>query len=584
MLIRRLVLLLSLLSLSGVLMAPTSGEGLPPSGTLLRVTSNPRVQERPTALSDRFVVYQRSLESVDVYDRDTGTARQIAQDFQIGVAASDEHVAWQTPFSTVRFLKVWEAASGRVSFVDTARLGVFFEGLRFVGRRLFYSNGFGGSIRIWDPATGGIVELDPGCNAASWDATRAFVAWTCSFEGLVVLYDLESGAFTEIVSPPKANSRPERMALADEWVVWVVERLTPADADLLAAPLAGGPVRTLATGLRLDTTVTEFDAGGGFAAWWDRGRMQLHDFAANATITVSDSVLRRPPTVTQRYLIWLESIDEQLDALRIRDLATGLEMVDDLTDPREFRDRHVNDDSLVYFADLDNEIYLFEIDGDSDGIRDRDERRYALGNLDDPDSDGDGTLDGAEDPDGDGLGSADEIYVHGTDPTLADTDGDGLDDATELFGLGTDPLSPDTDGDSISDSADECPLDPLNDLDADGVCGSVDNCPAAANPDQSDLDADGTGDACDPDVDGDGVTNAQDACVSTEVGGLVNADGCSITQLCPCEYTWKSHGAYLSCVARATSEFGRSGLIPGAGRGGIVAAASRSCGEPAAPR
>jgi hypothetical protein len=201
------------------------------------------------------------------------------------------------------------------------------------------------------------------------------------------------------------------MALADDWVVWVVERSTPSSAaDLFAAPLAGGPVRTLATGLLRDSTVTEFDAAGGFAAWWDRGRMQLHDFAANATITVSEQgVHRRPPTVTQRYLIWLEFIEEQLDALRIRNLATGLEMVDDLTDSREFRDRYGNDDSLVFFGDPGNDIFLFEIDGDSDGIRDRDERRYALGNLDDPDSDGDGMLDGAEDPDGDGLGSADEI-------------------------------------------------------------------------------------------------------------------------------------------------------------------------------
>src|SRR5262245_18595973 len=102
MLIRRLVLLLSLSSLSVALMAP----GMPPSGTLLRVTSNPRAAEEPRALSDRFVLYQRgSLPSLNVYDRDTGTARQIAQDFQLEVAASDEHAAWLTPFETVTFLK-----------------------------------------------------------------------------------------------------------------------------------------------------------------------------------------------------------------------------------------------------------------------------------------------------------------------------------------------------------------------------------------------------------------------------------------------------------------------------------------------
>ena len=36
------------------------------------------------------------------------------------------------------------------------------------------------------------------------------------------------------------------------------------------------------------------------------------------------------------------------------------------------------------------------------------------------------------------------------------------------------------------------------DTDGDGVCDDVDNCPTVANPDQGDLDADGIGDACDP--------------------------------------------------------------------------------------
>jgi hypothetical protein len=40
-------------------------------------------------------------------------------------------------------------------------------------------------------------------------------------------------------------------------------------------------------------------------------------------------------------------------------------------------------------------------------------------------------------------------------------------------------------------------LDGLGDLDADGICGAFDNCPDNTNPEQSDTDGDGIGDACD---------------------------------------------------------------------------------------
>jgi len=45
------------------------------------------------------------------------------------------------------------------------------------------------------------------------------------------------------------------------------------------------------------------------------------------------------------------------------------------------------------------------------------------------------------------------------------------------------------------------------DLDDDGVDHESDNCPEVSNPDQADLDADDIGDACDDDMDGDGLLN-----------------------------------------------------------------------------
>jgi LAS superfamily LD-carboxypeptidase LdcB len=43
-------------------------------------------------------------------------------------------------------------------------------------------------------------------------------------------------------------------------------------------------------------------------------------------------------------------------------------------------------------------------------------------------------------------------------------------------------------------------LDPLRDEDGDGLTNDTDNCPLVANPDQSDSDANGVGDACEPEA------------------------------------------------------------------------------------
>jgi hypothetical protein len=78
------------------------------------------------------------------------------------------------------------------------------------------------------------------------------------------------------------------------------------------------------------------------------------------------------------------------------------------------------------------------------------------------------------------------------------------------------------------------------------------------------------------DSDGDGVPDAIDQCSNTPAGEIVNATGCSISQLVPASWQWRNHGAYVSAVASVADEFMAEGLISGAQKDAIVSTAARS--------
>ncbi len=119
------------------------------------------------------------------------------------------------------------------------------------------------------------------------------------------------------------------------------------------------------------------------------------------------------------------------------------------------------------------------------------------------------------DRDGDGLFDSDETAI-GTDPLDTDSDNDSVDDFAEVGGdignpLNTDgdalidALDPDDDGDGIptideianGDTDGDGIMNYLdNDDDDDGVLTINDNCPLVANPDQTDFNSNGIGDAC----------------------------------------------------------------------------------------
>ncbi len=95
----------------------------------------------------------------------------------------------------------------------------------------------------------------------------------------------------------------------------------------------------------------------------------------------------------------------------------------------------------------------------------------------------------------------------------------------------------------------------------------------------------GWGAALGADGDGDGVIDSLDNCPATATGEVVNSDGCSVADLCPCAgpapgTSWTNHGEYISCVTHTVHDFVDQGLIARSQRGVIVTAAARSgCGH-----
>jgi len=174
-------------------------------------------------------------------------------------------------------------------------------------------------------------------------------------------------------------------------------------------------------------------------------------------------------------------------------------------------------------------------DGDGDGIADGDDRCPSVAGpapTGCPDTDGDGVADVYDlCPDEPGNG-AQGCPVPATEHVRVYVDGmlaasQDVDSSNEIDTFGLDVTVPagshelriewEDDGQVIAtDYRTVVYSTPGTDRDGDGVADGGDNCLKQPNADQSDIDGDGEGDACDGDIDGDGHNNSKERAQGTD--------------------------------------------------------------------
>ena len=66
----------------------------------------------------------------------------------------------------------------------------------------------------------------------------------------------------------------------------------------------------------------------------------------------------------------------------------------------------------------------------------------------------------------------------------------------------------------------------------DNIGDACDNCKNMSNYNQTDIDKDGLGDVCDPDIDDDGLKNTEDNCPKTKNPDQKDTDGDGFGDIC----------------------------------------------------
>lgn len=151
------------------------------------------------------------------------------------------------------------------------------------------------------------------------------------------------------------------------------------------------------------------------------------------------------------------------------------------------------------------------------------------------------SIEAQPDADRDGIADHQDNCPFDANGSQADADRDGIGDLCDDEPAGPGSAQRGTSGGRNSSGAGGSnngpPTDEAQDTDRDGIADVADNCPLVPNTSQQDLDGDGFGNACDADMDGDGVADMApgamgDNCPLAANPNQIDSDGDGIGDAC----------------------------------------------------